>query len=388
VALLLLLALIVRGVYWHELSSNPFFEYPIVDAEAYDKIARSITAGNDPYAGRPFFQPPLYPFFLAALYEVTGHDIGLTRLLQMLLGVVNVWLTYRLGRRLLGHGIGLVSGLVMTLYGTMLFFEGELLAPVLIVFLNLLLMLSVVAFFEKPVALRALVAGLLIGASTITMAVVAPFAAIISMYAIIRVRKGTLSVSRRELGAMGLMFLAGIILVIAPVTVRNWLVSKEFVPVSTNAGINFYIGTGGGFDQRVGIRPGYEWQALGEEAKAAGFETPTQQSRYFLREAIDSIRREPATYIKTLAQKLYLFAHAGEAFRNQEIYPFRSYSRVLSVLVWKYSGVAFPYGLLFPFALVGMILASVRFGSVRFGSVRFGAATQGRFYCLLSVMWL
>ena len=42
------------------------------------------------------------------------------------------------------------AGAVMALYGTMLFFEGELLAPVLIVLFNLLLLLSVERFFEAP----------------------------------------------------------------------------------------------------------------------------------------------------------------------------------------------------------------------------------------------
>jgi hypothetical protein len=64
--------------------------------------------------------------------------------------------------------------------------------------------------------------------------------------------------------------------------------------------------------------------------------------------------------VATLARKLYLFAHGAEAFRNQALYPFRAYSPILSVLVWKYPGLAFPFGLLLPFALTGMGLAARR----------------------------
>ncbi len=42
--------------------------------------------------------------------------------------------------------------------------------------------------------------------------------------------------------------------------------------------------------------------------------------------------------------------------RDQDIYPFRQYSPLLSLLVWK-KWLAFPFGLLLPLALLGMALA-------------------------------
>ena len=42
--------------------------------------------------------------------------------------------------------------------------------------------------------------------------------------------------------------------------------------------------------------------------------------------------------------------------RDQEIYPFRQYSSLLSLLVWK-KWLAFPFGVLLPLALLGMALA-------------------------------
>ena len=48
---------------------------------------------------------------------------------------------------------------------------------------------------------------------------------------------------------------------------------------------------------------------------------------------------------------------ATEIPRNQEIYPARAWSPVLRVLLWKVPGLAFPFGLLLPLAVVGLGVA-------------------------------
>jgi Flp pilus assembly protein TadD/4-amino-4-deoxy-L-arabinose transferase-like glycosyltransferase len=356
---LLLTALTVRIVYIRQLSTNPFFHHPIVDSDTYDKMARKIAVGKDPSPGAPFFQPPLYPYFLGLLYALVGRALGWVRFLQMLLGVANVLLTFRLGERLFGRRIGFAAGLVAALYGTMLFFEGELLAPVLIIFLNLLLILSLLRVLERPVWNRALTAGLFLGASAITMAVVLPFAPVFLLYAAIVFRTRKEPVPWRTIAGVGGFLLLGTAVIIAPVTIRNRLEGHDAVLISTNGGINFYIGTGKNFDKKVGIRPGYKWQTLGQEPMLLGYKKPSEQSAYFTEKAKRLILEDPLGYGKILAQKLHLFAHGNEIMRNQEIYPFRQYSSLLALLVWKH-GLAFPFGLLFPLAVVGAALALVR----------------------------
>src|SRR3712207_2411060 len=60
----------------------------INDPVDYDAHAQSIAAGDgypDSYArggGPTAFRPPLYPTFLAAVYEVAGHRVGAARLAQ------------------------------------------------------------------------------------------------------------------------------------------------------------------------------------------------------------------------------------------------------------------------------------------------------------------
>jgi len=352
--LILGLALFIRILYINELAQNPFFNYPIVDSDSYDQMAQKIVLGKAPTA-EPFFQPPLYPYFLSFLYLIFGRDFYWVRFAQMLLGVVNVLMTYLLAKRLLGGKIAIAAGIVAALYGTMLFYEGELLAPVLIVFINLLLMLALDWFLQAPHWQKALLAGILLGVSAIAMTVILPFALVITIYALIKLRRTSTPASWSKLILWGGVFAAGIAIPIAPVTMYN-AGQNDSVLISYNGGINFYIGTGKDYDQKVGIRPGFEWQALAHEPIYLGYKKASEQSSYFIRKGMDSVLADPFGYLELLGKKLYLFANGNEIMRNQEMYPFRQYSPLLAMLVWKW-GIAFPFGVLFPLAIVGTILS-------------------------------
>ena len=62
---LLLSALALRLVYLYEFSANPFFDAPVVDARTFLEQARQIAVGHAPNGDEPFWQPPLYIYFLA-----------------------------------------------------------------------------------------------------------------------------------------------------------------------------------------------------------------------------------------------------------------------------------------------------------------------------------
>ena len=145
-------------------------------------MAVNIAAGQEPIPV-PFYQPPLYPYFLGLLYALFGRDLFLVRAVQMTMGSASVWLLYLLAGRLFGRRVGFVAALAFALYGTMVFYEGELLAPVLIVFLNLLLALAVMAALDKPSPPRALRGGLLLGLSALAMSVILPLWLVIPAYA-------------------------------------------------------------------------------------------------------------------------------------------------------------------------------------------------------------
>jgi tetratricopeptide (TPR) repeat protein len=353
--ILLAVSLLVRLVYLDQIRANPFFYHPVVDAQTYDEMAMRIAAGQEPIPA-PFYQPPLYPYFLGLLYALFGRSLLLARLVQMAMGAASVWLLYALGGRLFDRRTGFAAALAYSLYGTMIFYEGELLAPVLIVFLNLLLALAVLKVLDKPAWPLALGSGILLGLSALAMSVILPLALVLPLYAWRHWRRRSASPGPGRALVLACCFATGLLLAIAPVTWRNWRVGREFVPISTNAGINFYLSSGKDYEHKTAIRPGYEWDELLNEPIRRGIHKSGEQSDYFMKKALRLIAADPAGYARLLLKKLSLFANGNEIMRDQEIYPFRQYSPLLSLLVWK-KWLAFPFGLLLPLALLGMALA-------------------------------
>lgn len=349
------LAVAARLVYLAQSARSPFFSRPIVDAQTYDDMAVRIAAGEEPIPA-PFFQPPLYPYALGLLYALFGRSLLLARLLQMAAGTASACLIFALGERTFGRRVGLAAALAFSLYGPMIFYEGELLAPALIVLLNLLLAQSALAAIEKPSPGRALLTGALLGLSALAMSVVLPMALVIPLCAW-RSWRGPAPRPgpRRGLALLG-AFAAGLALVIAPVAWRNWRVGGELVPISTNGGINFFLGSGADFERKLAIRPGYEWDGLLNEPIRQGIVSAGGQSEYFRRKALRLIAADPAGYGRVLLRKLRHLAGGGEIMRDIDIYAYRQYSALLSLLAWK-KGLAFPFGLLLPLALLGMALA-------------------------------
>ena len=100
--LVLCLAAGLRGWAVHEYTqSHPLSDAPTIDEASYDEWAVDIASGD--WTGEEvFFQEPLYPYFLGCVYAVSGRDLDVVRIIQVVLGVLTCWLVARLGRRLAG----------------------------------------------------------------------------------------------------------------------------------------------------------------------------------------------------------------------------------------------------------------------------------------------
>ena len=85
----------------------------------------------------------------------------------------------------------------------------------------------------------------------------------------------------------------------------------------------------------------------------AGIEQPSAKSRYFFAQSWQYITSAPLDFTGLLAYKGYLFLRGDEIPRNRDLYFARNDSSLLSILLWK-KGLAFPFGLIVPLALLGL----------------------------------
>lgn len=81
-----------------------------------------------------FFQTPLYPYFLGALYTLAGRDLLVVRLIQLVLGSTSCVLLALAGRHFFGRTVGIVAGTLLAVYPTAVFYDGSIQKPVLDIF--------------------------------------------------------------------------------------------------------------------------------------------------------------------------------------------------------------------------------------------------------------
>jgi Flp pilus assembly protein TadD/4-amino-4-deoxy-L-arabinose transferase-like glycosyltransferase len=350
---LFLVAFAVRIIYLLESrSTSPFFYAPVVDAQSYLELAQHIVAGNWLAGDAPFWQPPGFPYLLAAFVSLFGDGVfTAVRVAHALLGAGSTVLVYLLSQHAFGRPAATLAASCTALYGPLIYFEGELLSVALEVFLNLALLLTLVRATESDRMSAWALSGLVAGAAAITRPNVLLFVVVVGLAHIAQATEHT----RRRTFACLTMAVMGLIVVIAPVTIRNAVVGEEFVLISANGGVNFHIGNHARQDSMVAIHPGVDWERLVAEPLAAGSFTAGERSRYFYLRGFDSIVADPVGWLELLGHKVWQLLQGPEIKRNQDVYYARAHSRVLSVLLWD-RGLSFPHGLLAPFMLLGLVL--------------------------------
>jgi len=361
--IIFLLAFGVRTLYVFQIDDSPLFDHPPVDGLTYVQHAARLAAGNWLGFGEPaFWQPPLYPYLLGLHQVLSSEQIFHSlRFFQILCGSLTCVLIWFVGRRLFPNEpmVAAVAALAGSLYGTLIFFDGEVLPATLATFLDLVGLLLLLRCQERRSAARYLLAGIVFGLAALTVATVLTF--VLAAAAFIWIETGWQYTLAQRL-RWPLAFLVGVALVIVPVTLRNTLIGGDSVLISSNAGINFWVGNNADYDNAVDIRPGWEWDDLLARPRLEAFlERPSAKSDFFMRESWEYIRDQPLDYARLVARKAFLFWQGEEVGRNQDIYFWRNYSPVLSATLWK-NWIAFPFGLVGPLALIGLIMAVRRRG--------------------------
>jgi 4-amino-4-deoxy-L-arabinose transferase-like glycosyltransferase len=338
---------------------NPLFSHPVIDAWHYDNLAREfLRLGRWPEPGA-FFQPPAYPFFLAAVYALFGESSTWARLIQAVLGSLSCVFVYGLGRRLHSGRTGLIAGLLTAGYGPLIFFDLDLLAPVLIVFWSSLGLWLLLIGIERNNALLLPAAGLCLGMATACWPIIGLACGLILLLAGWRARR-----SPKKAGRQILLLLLGIILPILPSFLYN-ISHGQWALVSTNGGINFYIGNNPRWQESVALRPGYPWETtVNLPLRRYGPEQVerTGSSALFTRESLNYIRSQPGQYLRNQLVKFWQIGYGYEIMRNTDLYFFKQYSPVLDALLFSRPWLKFPFGLLLPFAGVGIFLSLSRPG--------------------------
>jgi tetratricopeptide (TPR) repeat protein len=346
-------AFVLRLIYILQYRSSPTFAHPIMDPLYHVEWARAVARGESFMAGQPYFRAPLYPWLLGMCFKLFGENFLVPRLVQAALSAVSCGFVFLIGRRVYGRLVGAAAGAVAATYWLYLYFAGELLITTLIVFLDLVFLWVLIGADGERTPLRFLAAGLVLGLSAIAR----PNVLLFGLFTLLWIILSDLAVRRRAL-RNAIVFGLACMIPIAPITIRNYVAGHDLVLISSQGGVNFYIGNNPQSDGVRAVVPGtrpdwwggyYDAIEMADEAEGRTLK-PSQVSAYFFRQGIRFIRHDPGAWLRLTGRKIRYYTSATETSNNQ---PIRFFAYRYGPIV-RYLPVRF--GLLGPLGILGLVL--------------------------------
>jgi tetratricopeptide (TPR) repeat protein len=362
--LVIFCAFIFRLAYFIEMKEDPEFLYANVDALYHDYWAWGMVSEqwetprdleNPRIQENPYFRPPGYPYFLSGIYRIFGRDALVPRIIQMLIGVLSCGLLFLIARKIFGNHIAFISGLLIAFYWAFVFYEKELREVTLLVFSLSLLLLWMIKLHEKPTRVRFIFCGLLLGCIIITRP---NFLLFLPLAVGWLIAYKPLKEKRKTYLYAGIFILCTI-LPVSGVTLRNVLKGKDFVLISSNMGINLYVGnnpfaTGNTIALPPEIplfRNAFMYQKIVKHVEQVEGRKlkHSEVSGYFVRKALEHIKNNPLRTIYLTFKKAVMFLGGIEIPSERDLVAGKQRSWVLKIIPLNFA-------LVFSLGLVGMIV--------------------------------
>lgn len=345
-------ALLVRGLHLLLFARGPFFAEPVVDSLTYHQLAVDLSGGG-PLTDRLLWQAPFYPLVLSGLYAVAGPSVTAARILGAVVGTVTCLAAWRLGRRVLGPGGGLVAGLITALHGVLVAFDTELLATGWATLWFTLGAWLLVRLHDQPTRRDGLLLGAVLALALVTRTVLAVPLAV-----------GAVWVLRRRLVMLAPVAAATVVL-LAPYAVVMHHHTGHAGLWPPSGAINLHLGNSADLDRTLAIRPGLPWEELvATPVRRTGVNDPWHSARWFRQRTAQFVGEQPGRAVANLGAKTLHLLSSRELPRNVDLDVLRPWSPVMQTLAFKLGPLGLPTGLLIPLVGMAVVLARRRVPAV------------------------
>ena len=345
-------ALLIRAAMLWAFNQTPYFEMLNIDMKSYHAMALEIRGGQWLPNG-PFYQAPLYAYFLAFLYKCFGTSLWVPRITNLVLGTANIVLLYALGVRLFSRPVGLGAAVLLLLFGPLLLEETGVIKTSLIIFCLLLSLALVLRHAREGTRSGMVASGMFLG---ITAAGAGQLLVAIPVLAV-TIGSRWWNPSNALRSRFAAWFLAGCLIPLAPVIGWNTYWGGGLLLTSADAGLNLYMGNNPrstGLPARPpGLRDIPEYEP-GDARRIAEKETGrplsmAEVSRYWSGRALSYMADNPASFLSGLARKFVVLWNAYELPDN---YHYSFIRNRFMRMLW-----VFPtFALIGPLALLGLIV--------------------------------
>ncbi len=335
-SIIVLAGFVLRFIYVLETQSSPFFQNLFSDSKIYYDLALEISRGN--WVGSEvFFMSPGYPYFLAVIFTIFGKSILAVRLIQIFINSVNIVLIFMTARNLHSSKAGYASAITAAVFSPFIFYTGAILLEVVQTFI-LSFFLYLITKKNLTEEIRNWVwVGILLGIASLFRAnILLLFPAMLAWFLI----KALKTETRKDIIYKSLLyFSAGCLIPVFLVTIRNYVVGNDFVLVSSNGGINFYLGNN---ENALGIYKTPEdfdffndlsGRKYAEQITGKTF-SPSEASSFWFHKSLNYIEENPLEWLELTGKKILFFFDDNENPQSAIMDPSffaENYSTILSL---------------------------------------------------------
>ena len=283
------------------------------DARAYLFAAKELVrTGHYPLATEPFyFRAPGYPVFLAAATLGNPDRIALAKIANAVLGalaaLVLAGLSAKIFRR---RGLAIATGTAAALHPGFIFLSTDVQSEPLFLVLLLAAAWLLLSAADRPSSNLALFAGASLAFAALTRPTGLALAPLLASPLADRRYPARV---RAHVAASALL---GFICALAPWTLRNAAVYREFVPVNDAGGSAFYQGNSNWMVRFYDLKTVEEYRVWSaamfadlerqtRAVEAAAGRSPSAKTRYFVRKALEERRADPSGTARLLAHKIW-----------------------------------------------------------------------------------
>jgi len=214
-------------------------KYSVLFQDGYDLIANNLIHGHgyrwDANMGETMIREPGYPLFLAVVFKLGGYNLEVTRFANWLLSIGIAIMIMRLARLLTDdERIALIASLLFVFNPGTLICEARGGVEVLFIFVILVFMLLLHRAVERQSPWRYLIAGLALGVVVQVRSTPLLFPGLLMLFLVL-----TSKSTRERLRAVRnvAILTLGMVAVMTPWIIRNYLLVHEFVPTATVQGL-------------------------------------------------------------------------------------------------------------------------------------------------------
>jgi 4-amino-4-deoxy-L-arabinose transferase-like glycosyltransferase len=349
--LILLVGILIRIIYFLYYFTGPTWNQLLIDSLFHDRWAFEISKGN--IIGQdPFFRAPLYIYSLGIIYGIFGHSLAAARIFGHTIGLLSVLITYLITLRLFSKREALIAAILHAIYPMAIYLESELLVETLFAFLMELSIWIFLLALNKKKRKLFLLTGIMVGLSAITRPVMLSLLPIYLIWIFHSFRL------LNQYIKYAVYFIIGVFLIIAPISIRNYMVGDEFVLIASSGGINFFIGNNAQADGLSATVPsiGPNW-GINDIKYLAEKETGRQLnasalSDFWYQKGLNWITNNKADFLSLYLKKLYYCANNYEVSNNRDLTMFFRENPIL-----HFNPINF--ALIFSLFIIGLILLIV-----------------------------